>query len=133
MIKSLNEIEAARRARRVISSMKNLSPGDAALVLQKALGIVLIENREIFDDIKDQSVYAFNPNILRKRTTSKITNDIEIFNLVNKLVYEDSSISKITDECQKRFSEESAPSRSAIGRYVKKLKDELRKELAVNN
>jgi len=124
MIKPLTDNEIQYKARKLIAQLQGVNPYDAVRVLNQSTSIILEENNTLFEALKNQSVMPINPDLLRKRSRSKIMNDSEIRSFIHlfEVAPNDGVMNAIRDACIKKFGKKRAPSRSSIGRYLLNIK-----------
>ncbi len=124
MIKPLSDDEIHHKARVLIAQLQGVNPYDAARVLNRSTTIILEENDKLFEALKNYSVMPVNPSLLRKNERSKIMNDPELRSFIHLVKVEPgvAIISTIRAVCIKKFGKKRVPSRSAVGRYLLKMK-----------
>lgn len=123
---SLNEIKVQRRARQIIKGLEDVQVNDALSIIHKVLGFVINENLKVSQPGLIETVYPFNPNLIRRHSRSKIDSDPEVKAFIHSLP-EHLYLKEIAARCKKKFGKWRAPGKSAVGRYIKRLEDENKK------
>ena len=109
MMKPLSEIELQRRARKLVSQLKQVNPYEAAQILNKALTVVLQENNRVFKSLQKQPVMPINPDFfMNDRHPSIIDSDPEIKAFLLSLDTK-STIDQRTQACIDKFGKKRHP------------------------
>lgn len=126
MIIPLSNTEINDKARELIATLEGVTPIDAARILNEASRVVLVENSKPFKSLLNQPVMPINPDFFKKKPRGYIEKNSDIEDFLVSLNPKD-SFTQYTQQCLERFGER-APSRSVIGRYFKKRKDQFKQQ-----
>lgn len=119
----MNSEETIQRAEIILNSMKGLRLDDVVEILSIGIYIVVTAPDQP-QGILDKTCFGFNPNpnLQRKRPgcVSAIDKDQEVKIFIQGI---DGylTVEAMHDELVKQFGKERSPSKSSIGRYLKKI------------
>ena len=116
----LSEHEIYQQSRVILSDLSALNPSDALKILNKVQWVLINESLNA-EYTSGKQVYPYNPVLKRRGQIMKVDADPEmrefIMNLNTYL-----SIKDIVALCVEKFGKARAPSRSALHRWLQRLK-----------
>lgn len=118
----MNPREAKQHVEQVINVVGNLNTADALRVLNMSVGRVLEQVGQSKTGEFSSPAIPFPHHLLHRNIKgSKIERDLELQRFLHSSG-RDLTIEEIASMCRKKFGAKRAPSKSAIHRYIKKLK-----------
>lgn len=127
----LSSSEVKEKAGVITQQMSGLAVSDALRVISRVMEQVLNKPLKSSDPLMGKPFVSAIANFLPRHIggRSRIDSDSELKTYIHS-IQERRTMKQIANMCQVKFGKKRAPSKSAVGRYIKKITEQLQEETA---